>query len=77
MNLITASMNLKVDQARTKKIKLTRFTIREDPRRYFCHTNQLQLDTSVILIATIFFLYFSDPLLMEGLSHYIAPFGLS
>ena len=28
---------------------------------------------SVILIATMFFLYFPDPFLMKGLSHYIAP----
>ena len=30
---------------------------------------------SVILITTVFFLYFPNPLLMGGLSHYIAFFG--
>ena len=43
----------------------------------FCHTNQLQLGKSIILIATVFFLYFSDLLLMGGLLHYISPLGSS
>ena len=43
----------------------------------FYHTNQLQLGTSIILIATVFFLYFSDPFLMEDILHYIAPYGQS
>ena len=32
----------------------------------FCHTNQQPLGTSTILIATVFFLYFSNHFLMVG-----------
>ena len=35
------------------------------------------MDTSMILVATVFFLSFSLHFLMEGLSHYIALFGPS
>ena len=42
-----------------------------------CYIKRSQLGTSIIFISTVLFLYFSDPLLIESLLHYIAPFKLS
>ena len=71
INLTTASMDLKVDQARTKKVKLNKFTVRGGQLSYKSITHVV----SAILIAIVFFLHFSHPLLMEGLLYYIAPSG--
>ena len=73
MELTTASMDLKVDQARTKKVKLNQFIVRGG----VCF---IQIDSSWIQVYLWLLqhsLSFSDPLLIEGLSHYIALFGPS
>ena len=73
MNWTTASMDLNDDQTRTKSTDLNQFTIQGGKSLY----KSTRLSTSIILMATVFHFYFSDPFLMEGLLHYIAPFGLS
>ena len=57
MNLTTASMDLKDDQARRRKIELNEFTVRGGKFSY----KSVKPITSTILIATVFFLYFFDP----------------
>ena len=73
MNWTTASMNLNDDQTRTRSTDLNQFTVRGGKSLY----KSTGLNTNIILMATVFHFYFSDPFLMEGLLHYIAPFGLS
>ena len=69
MKLTTASMDLEDDQASTKNIELDEIVIRGG--QLSCKL--IKHVVSVILIATLFFLYFSNSLLIEGLLHYIAP----
>ena len=73
MKLTTASMDLEDDQASTRNIELNEIVVRGGHLSY----KSIKHVVSAILIATVFFLSFFDPLFMEGLSHYIAPFGLS
>ena len=73
MDWTTASMDLNDNQTRTRSIDLNQFTVRGGKFLY----KSTRLNTSIILIATVFSFYFSDPFLMEGLLHYIAPFGPS
>ena len=74
MKLTTASMDLEDDQASTKNIKLNEIVLRGGQLSY----KSIKHVISVILNTTVFFFfYFSDPLLMEGLLHYIAPSGPS
>ena len=73
MNWTTASMDLNDDKKRTKSTDLNQFTIQGCKSLY----KSTGLSTSIILMATVFHFYFSDPFLMEGLLHYIAPFGPS
>ena len=73
MNWTMVSMDLNDDQIRTRSTDLNQFTVREGKFLY----KSTRLNTSIILIATIFSFYFPDPFLMEGLLHYIAPFGPS
>ena len=73
MNWTTANMDLNDDQTRTRSTDLNQFTVRGGKSLY----KSTRLNTSIILIATMFSFYFSDPFLMEGLLHYIVPFGLS
>ena len=70
MKLTIVSMDLENDQASTKNIELNEIVVRGGQLSY----KSIKHVVSVILIATVFFLYFSDPLFMEGLLHYIAPF---
>ena len=73
MNWTTASMDLNDNQTRTRSIDLNQFTVWGGKFLY----KSTRLNTSIILIATVFSFYFSDPFLMEGLLYYIAPFGPS
>ena len=73
MKWTTASMDLNEDQTRTRNIDLNQFTIRGGKSLY----KSTRLNTSIILIATVFSFYFFNPFLMEGLLHYITPFGPS
>ena len=73
MDWTTASMDLNDNQTRIRSIDLNQFTVRGGKFLY----KSTRLNTSIILIATVFSFYFSDPFLMEGLLHYIAPFGPS
>ena len=72
MSWTTANMELDDNQTQIKSIDMNELPVR---RGNFSYKSTKQT-TSTILIATIFFLYFSNPRLMEGLLHYIAPFGL-
>ena len=63
-------MDLKDDQVRTRKVELNEFTVRGSKSLY----KSIRLNTSIILIGTVFSFYFSDPFLMEGFLHYIVPF---
>ena len=71
MNLTTASMDLKDDQARTKKIKLNEFTVRGGILSYKSITVRYKYNFDCFNILSLFF----DPFLMEGPLHYIVPFG--
>ena len=73
MNLTTASMYLEDDQAKTRSVDMNGFIVRGGKLSY----KSINLITSIILMSIVFFLYFFDPFLMEGLLHYIAPFGSS
>ena len=73
MKLTIVSMDLENDQASTKNIELNEIVVRGGQLSY----KSIKHVVSVILIAIVFFLYFFDPLFMEGLLHYIAPFGPS
>ena len=65
MKLTIASMDLEDDQASTKNIEMKEILVRGGQLSY----KSIEHVVSVILIATLFFLYFSK----EGLLHYIAP----
>ena len=69
----TASKALKDDQTEIRSNELNVFLVRGDK----CSYKSIKQVVSAILIVTVFFLSFFDPLFMEGLSHYIAPFVLS
>ena len=73
MNWTTASMDLNDDQARTRSTDLNQFTVRGGESLY----KSIKLNTSIILMVTVFSFSFFDPFLMKGLLHYIAPFGSS
>ena len=66
-------MDLNDDQIRTRSTDLNQFTVRGGKSLY----KSARPNTSIILMATVFSFSFSDPFLMEGLLHYIAPFGSS
>ena len=67
MNLITASMDLEDDQARTRNIKLNEFTIRG---RKFSYKSTKQV-TNITLITTAFFsLHFRVPIYEGPLTLY-------
>ena len=68
-----ASMDLNDDQTKTRSIDPKQFTIWGGKSSY----KSTKPNTNIILMAIVFSLYFSDPSLMEGLSHYITPFGPS
>ena len=68
-----ASMDLDDEQAKTRSTDLNQFTIRGGKSSY----KSIKQVTNITLMATVFSLYFSYPLLMEGFLHYIAPFGPS
>ena len=70
MSWTTASTEFNDNQIQIRDSDIDGLTVRGD----LPFVNWSQLDTSTIKIATIFSLYFSDHLLMEGLLHYIAPF---
>ena len=76
MKLTTASIDLEDDQASTKNIKLNEIVVRGGQLSYksIKHVINVILNTTVFFF---FFFYFSDPLLMEGLLHYIALSGPS
>ena len=65
-----ATIELDDNQTQIRDVNVSELAVRGG---HF-YTKRSQLDTSIIYIATVFFLYFSDPLFMEGLLHYIAPF---
>ena len=71
MNWTTASMDLDNDQAKTRSTYLNQFTIRGGGKSLYQSIKQV---TNITLGATVFSLYFSDPLLMESLLYYITPF---
>ena len=73
MNLTTTSMDLENDQARIRNIKMNEFIVQGDKFPYI----SIKLITSIILMAIVFSFSFFDLLLMEGLLHYISPFGPS
>ena len=66
-------MDLEDDKANTKNIELNEIVVRGGQ----LSDKSIKHVQSVILIATVFFLYFPSSLLIEGFSHYIAPFGPS
>ena len=70
MNWTTASMSLEDDQAKTRGTDLNEFTVRGGKFPY----KSSKPITSIIVIATVFFFYFSEPFPMEGLLHNITPF---
>ena len=57
MSRITASMDLEDNQTKTRSTNLNEFTVRGGKFSY----KSVKPITSTILIATVFFLYFSDP----------------
>ena len=63
-------MDLNDDQARIRSTDLNQFTIQGGESLY----KSIKLKTSIILMVTIFSLYFSGHPLMEGLFYYIIPF---
>ena len=73
MNWTTANMDLNDDQTRTRSTDLNQFTVRGGKPLY----KPTRLNTSIILMATVFSFSFSGPFLMEDLLHYIVPFGPS
>ena len=71
MNWTTTSMDLEDNQTKTKSIDLNEFTVRGGKFPY----KSIKPITSTNLVATVFFLHFSDSFPKEGLLHCIAPFG--
>ena len=70
MNWTMASMYLNDDQARTRSTNLNQFTIRGGQSLH----KSIKLNTSIILMVTMFSFSFFGPSLMEGLLCYIVPF---
>ena len=73
MNWTTASMESGDNQAQIRAINMNKLTVGGGILSY----ESIIVGTSIILIATVFFLYFFDPFLMEVFLHYVAPFGPS
>ena len=67
------TIKLDDNQTQIKDVNVNELAIREG---HF-DIKLSQLGTSIIYIATMLFLYFSNSLLMEGLFHYITPLGPS
>ena len=65
-----ASMDVNDNQTRTRSTDLNQFIVRGGKSLY----KSTRLNTSIILMAIVFSSSFFDPLLMEGLLHYIALF---
>ena len=70
MNWTTANMELDGNHAQIKSTDMNELFIRGGK----CLYKSTKQSTSAILIATMFLSLFSDPFLIEGLLHYIAPF---
>ena len=68
-----ADMELDDNQTQIRDTDMNELTVRGGNFSY----KSTKQSTSTILIATIFFLPFSDPFPIEGLLHYIAHFGPS
>ena len=66
-------MDLEYDQASTKNIEMKEILVRGGQLSY----KSIKHVVSAILIAIVFFLYFSNPILMEGLLYYVALSGPS
>ena len=66
-------MDLEYDQVSTKNIEMKEILVRGSQLSY----KSIKHVVSAILIAIVFFLYFSNPILMEGLLYYIALSGPS
>ena len=62
MKLTTAKMDLEYDQASTKNIEMKEILVRGGQLSY----KSIKHVVSAILISTVFFLYFSDPLPYGG-----------
>ena len=62
MKLTTAKMDLEYDQASTKNIEMKEILVQGGQLSY----KSIKHVISAILIATVFSLYFSDPLLYGG-----------
>ena len=73
MNWTMANMDLNDGQTRTRNTDRNQFTVQRGKSLY----KSTRPNTIIILMATVFSFYFSDPFLVEGLLHYIAPFGPS
>ena len=71
MNWTIANMELDDNQTQIRGTDMNELTVRGGNFSY----KSTKQSTSTILIAIVCFLYFSDPLFMESLLHYIAPFG--
>ena len=71
MNWTTTSMDLEDNQTKTKSTDLNEFTVRGGKFPY----KSIKPITSTILIATVFFLYFSDPS-SSGVSTFICTSSL-
>ena len=67
MNQTMANMALDDDQTRTRRTDMNEFTIRECNFSY----KSIKQSTSTILIATVFFSYFSNPSLLGSLLLFI------
>ena len=72
MNWTTAYLELEDNQVQIRGTDMNELTVRGGN---FANKS-IKQSTSTNLIATVFFLYFSNPNLMEGLLHYITLFGL-
>ena len=66
-------MDLEDNIGKTRSTDLNEFTVQGGKSRY----KSIKPITSIILMAIVFSSSFFDPLLMEGLLHYIALFGPS
>ena len=73
MNWTIANMELDDNQTQIRGTDMNELFVRGGNFSY----KSTKQSTSTILIATVFFLYFSNPFLMKGLLHYIAPFAPS
>ena len=73
MSWTTTNMELDDNQTQIRSNDMNKLTVQGDNFSY----KSTKQSTSTISITTLFFLYFSDPFLMEGLLHYIASFGPS